>query len=364
MRFRNAIFIISEERKCPLYNAREELHIHEGVLTLPPAKSTCLILAQDLIGIISREREEALEKFQQGTIKKTSFECGGCSELGRIRFEYKKEKGFATKQMKLLEDAKRREKLRPISDLVKILADIEIFNSLSHNDLLDLAALLEFRGYEQDATVLKKGELGTHLHILLAGHVKIVNEEGVSVAEVGPGGVLGEVSLLSGDLITSTVITKEPCHIALLSQKDFKHLLKRYPSLQVLFYKLQAKRITEINRKRAEELSSGMVGDLSNVPPVEICQMLNSNVKSGHLRLDLTDRRGVVIFNKGEVIHARLGPETGREAFYKIIALENGRFKFIQGLTEYEKDQEIIGGFMGLLMEGMKKLDDKRSNKR
>ena len=49
----------------------------------------------------------------------------------------------------------------------------------------------------------------------------------------------------------------------------------------------------------------------------------------------------------------------GKEAFYRILTIDNGRFKFSQGLTAREKSLDVIGGFMGMLMEGMKRLDDR-----
>jgi len=38
MQFRNGVFIITEERHCPLYNVGEELRVAEGVLKLTAAK--------------------------------------------------------------------------------------------------------------------------------------------------------------------------------------------------------------------------------------------------------------------------------------------------------------------------------------
>ena len=91
MQFRNGVFIITEERHCPLYNVGEELTVEEGVLTLPAAKPTCLTLTNDLIKFASEDI--AYEHYLHGSRKKTKFECGGCS--GIIRFEFKKEKEFA-----------------------------------------------------------------------------------------------------------------------------------------------------------------------------------------------------------------------------------------------------------------------------
>ncbi len=354
MEFRNAVFIVTEEKRCPLYNIGEELRVHDGILSLPTAKSTCLILAGDLMGIVSQQ--VALEQFENGEVKKSKFECGGC--FGNIHFEFKKEREFATIQMKLLAATLKREKIKPITGFVEALRKNEIFNSLSDYDLLDLAALLKLEKYDEGVHILRKGDPGTHFYIILSGRVEIIDEEDVILAEIGSGGVFGEVSLLSGDRVTSSVVAAEPCHIALLGKKDFQHVLKQFPVLQVFFYKLQARRISAINIQRAEELASGMVGYLSDMSSAELCQMLNSNRKSGHLIFDLYDYEGVIMFNEGEVIHAQLVGGKGKEAFYNILALKHGRFKFVQGLTEAEKEKKVIGGFMGMLMEGMKRLDD------
>jgi hypothetical protein len=153
-------------------------------------------------------------------------------------------------------------------------------------------------------------------------------------------------------------MTAEPCQIAVMNQKNFRHILNRFPALQVFFYKLLVSRITKMNLQRAEELSSGMVGQLSDISPVEVCQMINANQKTGRLRLEFEDSRAVITFHEGELVHAEIDGLLGKDAFYRILSMDNGRFKFTQGLTEKEKALDVIGGFMGMLMEGMKRLDD------
>ncbi len=69
--------------------------------------------------------------------------------------------------------------------------------------------------------------------------------------------------------------------------------------------------------------------------------------------------RAVIMFNEGELVYAELNGLVCKEAFYQVLSLNSGRFKFSQGLTEIEKRRDVIGGFMGMLMEGMKRLDDR-----
>ncbi len=275
MQFRNGVFIITEERYCPLYNVGEELHVEEGVLRLPAAKPTCLTLTRDLIELASED--VAFEHYLQGSRQKTKFECGGCT--GIIRFEFKKEKEFATIQMKLLAAADRREKLKSVARFAGLLRTVEIFQPLSDDDLLDLATLLKLEDYHWGFPILQKGDPASNLFIIVEGRVEVMDEDGVTLAEIGRGNVFGEMSLLSGDKVTTTIMAMEPCKIASLSQKNFRHVLNRFPALQVFFYKLLVSRITTINYQRAEELASGMVGQLADIPPLELCQMINSNQK-------------------------------------------------------------------------------------
>lgn len=358
MRFRNGIFIITEENYCPLYNVGEELTIQEGILNLPVAKPTCLTLATELIRIASED--ESFEWQQNGERRKTKFDCGGCT--GLIRFEFKKEKGFETLQMKLLAASDRKEKIKGVSRFAGLLRTIEIFEPLQDDDLLDLATLLKLNDYPWGFPIVQKGDPGTNLYIIVSGKVEVLDDEGISLAELMRGDVFGEMSLLSGDPVTTTIIASEPTQLAVMGQKDFRHVLTRFPALQVFFYKLLVNRITAINLQRAEELASGMVGQIADIPVVELCQMINSNQKTGVLKIEFEDIRATLMFNEGELIHADIQHMTGEEAFFRILGMKNGRFKFTQGIPASRRGNDVIGGFMALIMEGMKRIDDSSSD--
>jgi CRP-like cAMP-binding protein len=354
MRFRNGIFIITEDNHCPLYNVGEELRIHEGILTLPVAKPTCMTLANELIRIASES--ETFERLEDGERKKTKFDCGGCT--GLIRFEFKKEKGFSTLQMKLLAASERKEKIKNVARFAGLLRTIDIFEPLKDDDLLDLATLLKLEDYPWGFPIVQKGDPGINLYIIVSGKVDVLDDEGITLAELGRGQVFGEMSLLSGDPVTTTILAAEPSKLAIMNAKDFRHILTRFPALQVFFYKLLVSRITAVNLQRAEELASGMIGQIADIPIVELCQMINSNQKTGILKLEYDEIRATLMFYEGELVYAEMQNLLGKEAFFKILAMRNGRFKFSQGLSAAQKRNNVVGGFMALIMEGMKRLDD------
>ena len=133
LNFRNGIFLVTEENYCPLYNVGEEFAVQEGILRLPIAKPTCLNLAREIYSITTED--DSYEKTERGERKKVKFDCGGCT--GIIRFEFKKEKGFQTLQMKLLAASERKEKIKNTSFFADLLRKIEIFRTLSNDELLD-----------------------------------------------------------------------------------------------------------------------------------------------------------------------------------------------------------------------------------
>ncbi len=357
MKFRNGIFIIIEEVRCPLYNEGEEFMIDGVSLTFPAAKPTCLVLAKDIIRIASEE-EVAYEKLEIGAKKKARFQCGGCT--GIINFEFKKEKEFATLQMKLLKAAERREKIKEVAKFADLLGTISLFKSLTDNDLIDLASLLKLEEYEYGFPILQKGTPGTKFYVIITGRVEVIDDDGVVLNQMKTGDVFGEMSLLSGDVVTAAILAAEPCQIATLNQKNFSHILNRFPTLQIFFYKLLVSRIMAANIKRAENLGSGMSGQLSDVAPVELCQMVNSVQKSGSLEFDYAELEARIIFHDGEIVHAEFDDEEGEDAFYEILQMTEGRFNFQQGISPAEKKYRPLGGFMALLMEGMKRIDDAR----
>ena len=215
------------------------------------------------------------------------------------------------------------------------LRSISLFSSLSDDDLLDLATLLEFADFEWGFPIVQRGDPGSKLYIIISGRVEVIDDEGVVLAEMGPGDVFGEMSLLSGERVTTTILAAEPCEIATMSQKNFRHILNKYPALQIFFYKLLVNRITTVNVQRAEELSSGMVGQLSDISIVELCQMINSNQKTGYLKLESADISGRLVFNEGEIIKAYIGMVEGKEAFYDILELTDGRFQVHPGAVPF-----------------------------
>ena len=354
MEYRNAIFIVTEELACPIYNVGEEFKVENMGLTVPEAKPACLMMVRELMKAVAEKK--TFERFSPAGVKRIKFECGGCS--GLIRFEFKKEREFATLQMKLLAAAELRARMRHLDKFYDILRKLEIFEPLDEDSLRDLSGQLQLKEFAANKIVLKKGDPGTSLYIVLEGRVAVVGDEGQTLSEMTVGNIFGEMSLLSGEPVTTSVHSRERTRLATLSSKDFKHVLNKYPILQVFFYRMLVDR-SQANTLRAGTISSGMTGRLSEINPVDLFQLINSSQKTGRVQLIFEDENAMVVFNEGELVKAQYKNISGKEAFFTLLAKGDGAFTYSSGITAEEKELPVVGGFMGLIMEGMRRMDEK-----
>ena len=357
MNYRDAIFVVTEERSCPLYNVGEEFRVEKMELTVPQNKPACLNMVQSIIQATTEEH--TFERLTQHGIHRAKFECGGCE--GLIRFEFKNDKEFATLQMKLLAAAERRERLRTMDNLFDLLRNLKIFESLDDDSLNDLAELLKLETFDENKVVLKKGEPGTQLYFVLEGKVAVLGSDNKVLSELGSGEIFGELSLLSGEPVTTTVHTRAKTKLAILSARDFKRILNKYPILQVFFYRMLVER-AQANTQRGDNIASGMTGQLAEINTVDLFQLINASQKTGQVEFFLNDGKAVVLFHEGEIVKARYNSLSGKDAVFALLGKRSGQFVYTSGIPEEAKKLDVIGGFMGLIMEGLRRLDEREAS--
>ena len=136
-------------------------------------------------------------------------------------------------------------------EIVDALKAVTLFASLSQRFLQGLAKACVERTFEPDDVIVKQGNPGIGLFIIVEGKVKIVkiNEQGehLELATHGPGEVIGEMSVLDGANRSADVVAVEPTRCLVLSAWDFKSFMESHPevALDILF--VVVKRFRETN---------------------------------------------------------------------------------------------------------------------
>jgi hypothetical protein len=335
---------VIEEENCPLYQSGDNFSLSGKALLPLRNNPVCLIFAGDIMASLI-QYETIPDDF------KKIFNCSGCTGTIRIEYKAREEKAEAVSPSLRGHD-------NYIGAVVNLLGSFSIFKNLSEDEIRDIVSFLRLDKFSEGTTILKKGEPGNKLFIIISGEVEVIGDGSVRIAALGKGEVFGEMSLLSGDPVAATVKVVRNAKVLYLNGEYFRKLLNKFPSLQIYLARLLARRLARTNLIRCEELTSGMIGKLSEIPPSGLFQTLNLNQKTGVLSLELSKGPGSVCFRDGEVITAEYNGKQEEEAFFELLKEKDGRFKFSPGLPPEEADIPKLGDFMGLLMEGVRRMDE------
>lgn len=338
------VFKIVGENNCPLYETGDEFYLSDKSFFAPRNKAPCLILIRDIIKVLTSQKAEDTQAEDE---REALFGCSGCS--GQIRFGYKREKELTASDKKP-EDY--------ISLVARSLSKFSIFQAVEEHLVKEFTSYLKFDEFAVGDIVIRKGDPGRSLYIVVSGKIEVMGDDEMSLAFIGKGEVFGEMSLLSGNPVGATIKAVKPTTVLYLVAKDFRKMLNKSPSFQMYFTRLLAGRMTEINLARSEEFASGMAGKLSEMPPSELFQTFNMNQKTGVLTLKLADATAYLSFREGALVNVKYDGKEGEEAFFDLLKLKRGRFKFIPGLSAEEMKAPEVGDFMHLLMEGLRRIDE------
>jgi hypothetical protein len=362
MSFPEAAFKIIEDNHCPIYNEgdivtlsgkalllkrrKEKTFVTTSVVLLPKDKSVCRILVSNLTSVL----------IEYGSVDnlpgRHAIACSGCT--GTVRLKH-------SGVEKSLEAAGLPRDDSEIGFATKLLTKFPIFESLRESDVKKLVPMLKMKKFPRGASIIKKGDPGSNLYIILAGKAEVLVDDGISIGFMERGEVFGEISLLIGTPAGATIKVVNTVTVLLIYGKDFKRVLNTFPSLQMYFARLLAKRLAKTNVERFEEIAPGMSGKLQDNPPSELLQTLNLNRKTGMLTLNVASGVAELAFKEGGLIRAKHNNKEGQEAFFAVLGEKEGRFKFVPRLSPKYDHMEEIGDFMWLLMEGIRRVDENRA---
>jgi hypothetical protein len=116
---------------------------------------------------------------------------------------------------------------------------------------------------------------------------------------------------------------------------------------------LQKAEQTSLDRK---ETKAGFTGQLSDMGVVDLVQTFEIGRKTGTISIIEGERVGIVYFRDGKVVDAELGRVRGENAFYRLLNGVDGKFE-VQFIP-VDRPERIEVSTQGLLMEGMRRLDE------
>ena len=111
-----------------------------------------------------------------------------------------------------------------------ILRGVPLFAACSDRGLDEVAALGRRDTLPAGAALTEEGRPGDSVYVMLEGTAE-VRRSGATVAELGAGDVVGEISVLTHVARSATVTATSPVSLVVFSGRDFRSLIGRNPPL-------------------------------------------------------------------------------------------------------------------------------------
>lgn len=112
---------------------------------------------------------------------------------------------------------------------------VPIFSNLSHEEMLEVAAITRDKSYEKGEMVYMAGDEGEKLYVIHTGKIKVsrVTESGKEqvIRVLGPGEFMGELSIFSPEPMQDYGEVIEKANMCIIDGDKLKDLMAKYPSI-------------------------------------------------------------------------------------------------------------------------------------
>jgi CRP-like cAMP-binding protein len=143
-----------------------------------------------------------------------------------------------------------------IADAASRLGAIELFATVSPDRRHELARDASERLFSASEAIVRQGEPGSSMFVLLSGSARVLLEPAdKEVAVIQPGGFFGEMSMLTGDPRTATVRAIDDVRALEISAERFRSLAIEQPDLVDHISSIVTSRRVELDEARATIVS-------------------------------------------------------------------------------------------------------------
>jgi CRP/FNR family transcriptional regulator, cyclic AMP receptor protein len=136
-------------------------------------------------------------------------------------------------------------------DKSEMLSKVDLFAGLDERHRKGVAAVCIERSFAEGEFLMKQGENGIGLFIIVSGSVRVLKTDSsgasVVVGRNGAGDVMGEMAVLDGARRTADVIAEEPTTCLVLASWEFNSFMKAHPEIALDILPVVVKRFRETN---------------------------------------------------------------------------------------------------------------------
>jgi len=159
---------------------------------------------------------------------------------------------------------------KSLTDRTKLLSRTDLFKNLEADELKELATRMKQHTFSRDERLINQGDAGDSMFILSEGvlHAYInTNQNGneIKVGQIIPGQFFGEMSLLTGEPRSATIIAATDVIVHEVTKANINGLLSKRPELAETISQVVAARKVQNSQKMAEATVEERIEETKNV---------------------------------------------------------------------------------------------------
>jgi CRP-like cAMP-binding protein/CheY-like chemotaxis protein len=217
----------------------------------------------------------------------------------------------------------------------EVLKKVPFFRTLGKDGIDYIVERLKFKPFDSNELICRIGDPGDKMYIIISGGAKVVvkaeeSESETIIAHLSSGDYFGEMSLLTGEPRSASVITTESSEMFILNKADFDAMVERFPSISLSLGKIMSQRLRDTLQKAAKTkegpVSSKIEGKLAEKSLVEILKFCESNSLNGKIIVESDTDRGLIYYAKGELQKVELNKLKDDEALDTMLNWSSGKF--------------------------------------
>lgn len=135
------------------------------------------------------------------------------------------------------------------------LAAVPLFSQVGRKDLERLASSVTERHFSSGSDILKEGEVGVAMFVVVSGNVEAVKNEGgseVHLADIGPGEAFGDMALFEHFPRSATIRAKSDVECLAITEWDMHAELRTEPAIAVQMIRDLVRRLRVTSAELAE----------------------------------------------------------------------------------------------------------------
>ncbi|MBI1876802.1 MAG: patatin-like phospholipase family protein [Chloroflexi bacterium] len=161
------------------------------------------------------------------------------------------------------------------------LRGVPLFNNLTDSDLRLIASHLRRESYPKGSIVFREGDFGDTMYVVESGQVMVVSQTtGETIAMLGPGNFVGEISLLLAQPRTASLEVTIDAQLWALNKSDFENLISTRPAMALEMMRELSKRLVSTTRRRRRQRTRRITALFGSHKALALGQALQTQLKS------------------------------------------------------------------------------------